>query len=110
MLIKNVDMDKKDWAAWARLCKRFPEIKKQLDHCAALMAAQSVGAINVRTHIGKTIGGWKATVIGYSPRLVGHYQNFNLNSDPQYPKRFPTLEEATLAVVAEAKNLLRALQ
>ena len=107
---RNVGMDRADWAAWARLCKRFPDIRNQVDHFAALMAAQAEGAINVRFEVAKTFGGWVANLTGYSPVLVGCYQNFRINQDPSYPNRFDSITEATEAAVKESGELRSALE
>lgn len=108
MQLRNIGMTSSDWAAWARLCKRFPDIKNQVDDCAAIMAAQA-GHINVRMHVQNGIGGWIAVVIGYSPALVNFKQSFRLNSDREYPNRFESLQDAVEAAIREAKNLRHAL-
>ena len=110
MKLRNVAMTRQDWASWARLCKRFPEIKQQVDHCAALMAAQSEGRINVLISLVNGIGGWTAAITGYSHHLEDYHQTLYLNRDPEYPRRFKSLKEATEAAIVEKHNLLTTLE
>ncbi len=107
---KNVSMSNQDWAAWARLCKRFPELPRQIDHAACLMAAHAEGRVNSRVHIQKTIGGWIAFVIGYAPFLKDGQQKFCLNQDEKYPNRFDRIEDAVEAALTEADNLINTLR
>lgn len=108
--MKSALKSKADRAAWARLCKRFPELQSQVDHCACIMAAQAEGKINVRVHVALSIGGWVSAVIGYSPALEGCTQTFALNRDDDYPSRFTSMVDATEAAMREKENLRKALE
>jgi len=94
----NHGLTKDERMAWARLCKRIPDLQDGLEHFVCLEAAQQLGKENIRATIGRTIGGWKATLVLYSPNVENFYQNFDVGT-------FLTMDEAGDRVIAEKEEL-----
>lgn len=110
-IIDTDEMTKGDLESLGRLTRRFPELLNQVEHSACIMAAQSLGEINIRITVSKRIKGWHSYVTLYSPLIEGFSQCFCLNNEEnhsykdEYPPLFETIDEAYKAAQSEREKL-----
>ncbi len=115
-LARTAGWTRADRAAWARLCKRFPDLRFQLEHSVGVAAAQIHNLVNARITVGRTLGGWRAYITCFSPDLEHYWQRTCINDADlhdypgEYPNRFDTLGEAIAAAQKELPAILKELR